>query len=220
MKTLGLALSMLVLGGSTAQAAYVFGYSGGTPNSLILNGGAITLSTSTDLLALGNNQGWWSPTSSNSDSNDNFIAGTDGPYNDFFTFSLADVQGPITDAVLRLGGSYSHSGLPLTYSIFDVSTDPVTLNTNVGTSQAIYDDLGSGVLYGSILVTSLTNPTDVPLNAAGLAALNDAISGAAEYFSIGGTTSPGTAPIPEPGTALLLGAALAGFGLLRRRLNG
>jgi hypothetical protein len=50
------------------------------------------------------------------------------------------------------------------------------LNANVGTSQAIYDDLGSGTRFGSFAVP-LGAPTDVlgfSLNGAGVAAYNAA----------------------------------------------
>jgi len=211
----------VLLSGVTAQADFLFGYSGESPSLLVLNGGAITISTATDPISGGYyNQGWWPDNSGNtaSDNNTNFYTGTSGStsLNNFFSFSLAGIDGPGTSAVLRLVGPYDHENLPLTYSIFDVSTDPATLNFNDGFSAAIYTDLGSGVLYGSILVSSLTDPTDVSLNAAGLAALNAAIGDEASYFSIGGTVTPGGA-IPEPSTILLLGSALAGLGLWRQR---
>jgi hypothetical protein len=58
----------------------------------------------------------------------------------------------------------------------------------VGTSQVIFDDLGSGTSFGSFPVPTggASDVLSFPLNSAGVAAYNAARGG---FFSIGGRTS-------------------------------
>ena len=103
------------------------------------------------------NQGWWSPTSSNHDVNPNYIAGSyDGDNRNFFSFDLSSAC-QATEVTLQLT-RFRQTG-SLTYSLFDVSTPAAVLNANNGTSQAIFDDLGSGTAFGSFPVDPGARPT-------------------------------------------------------------
>jgi hypothetical protein len=170
------------------------------------------------------NQGWWSATFGNTDVNDNYFVGSHPNdvdlLNDFFTFDLTSLTESALSATLHLkryfGGSdtgeTSH-----TYHLFDVSTDAATLNANTGTSAAIFADLGSGMSYGSFVVSVAGDPDEIlafALNAAAVADINAAAGG---FYSIGGTLEPGAPVIPEPGTLLLLGSGLAGLGAVLKR---
>jgi len=125
----------------------------------------------------------------------------------------------VVSAILRVNdvGSVGVLGAPFTCSLFDVSTDAATLSNNAGTSASIYSDLGSGSMYGSVLVTGqLTAPFDIPLNANAVSAINATfVPGALEYFAIGGTFFPST--VPEPATIDLLSIGLASLSFSRRR---
>jgi uncharacterized protein (TIGR03382 family) len=169
------------------------------------------------------NQGWWSDTIGNADDNDNYIVGTIDPgfrFNNFFTFDLTSLgAGAITAAELRLTrhGTALDSG-PVTYRLYDVTTPTLTLNDNVGPSAAIYSDLGTGTLYGSIGVASLVipDPLVISLNAAAIAAIDAVRTSTApiRWFNIGGTLNePQSIPAPAALTLLLLGGGAA----LRRR---
>ena len=135
------------------------------------------------------NQGWWSPTASNVDINDNYIAGSieNGPHRNFFSFDLtsACTAGRVTLQLTR----FDQTG-PLTYSVFDVSTPAATLNANNGISQTIFDDLGTGTSFGSFPVAegAVDDVLSFTLNAAGVAAFNAARGG---FFSVGGSSSEG-----------------------------
>jgi hypothetical protein len=195
---------------------YIFGFSGGADVSLVTNIGTFT--TSQNEINQGiRNQGWWSPQAGNNNGNDNYIAGNVSDtnfYNDFFTFYIPLDRGAITSVVLSIP-QYTTVTAPFTYSLFDVSTDAVTLNNkDNGPNSSIYNDLGSGVTYGSIAIpddSSTPNPLLITLNASAVSAINGTRNG---YFSIGGTISPTT--VPEPTSLLLLSTALLAVPLGKR----
>jgi len=192
---------------------FLFGLTSNQVVSLVTNVGTFTTAMSQFTPGV-NNSGWWSATASNINTNDNYLVGTivGGSFNDFFTFAIPQGVGVITSATLSAPRGNT-AGVPFTFSLFDVSTDAATLNNNTGTSAAIFNDLGSGVLYGSALITDLNlpNPLTVSLDAEALAALNGARG---SFFSIGGTLTPSS--VPEPRSVVLLASLLLAFAPLRK----
>jgi hypothetical protein len=81
----------------------------------------------------------------------------------------------------------------------------------------IFNDLDSGIFYGSAVVTSADQGTQIliTLDAAGLASLNASAGGT---WAVGGSIYG--AQSPEPGTLLMFGSGALGLaGLLRRKIN-
>ena len=210
---------------------YLFGVSADSiPMSLSLDGGATVLSTGDSLLSTSNNQGWWSTTVGNDDDNDNYIVGElgepsgKGIYNNFFTFDISGLSSPIVSAALKLQryiGQSDSGALVHEYHLYDVTTAPDVLNMNVGTSVAIFTDLGSGVSYGTHAISvagSFGEILMLDLNANAIADLNTAIANRDSWFSIGGTLTPGIVSVPETGGSLILMcSSLLGMILLRVR---
>jgi len=218
------AIALLLGTGSLASAdPWLFGNTDSRgAQQLVLNGGALVFDTSTSQFDSGtDNQGWWSPTLANIDSNANYIVGSsDNSYHNFFTFDLSSFNGGAISGFLSLprtarpGSQHTVPPLPFNYLLWDVSTPADVVNDNSGISPAIYADLGSGVSFGSVLVTDLElpDPLIVPLNAAAIAAIN---AGSGGHFSFGGSLE---IPVPEPGTILMLGGGLTGL-VARRKLR-
>lgn len=116
----------------------------------------------------------------------NYIAGN-GPgtnhitFRNWFVFDLACVSDTITSASLLIEmptNGFSSVDPSETYALFDVSTTLSDLMGGVG-GLAAYTDLGTGTSYGSVVVSDADNGLQVvvPLNAAGLAALNGGLGG-------------------------------------------
>ncbi|MCB1691899.1 MAG: hypothetical protein KDI19_03990 [Pseudomonadales bacterium] len=93
--------------------------------------------------------GWYTNTGSHSASNTNTWTGTDGygTYrNSFYNFDVSGVTGNVTAASITFlagNGQYNSIDAYETVQVWDVNTVP-----GLGSSLAVYNDLGSGVLYG------------------------------------------------------------------------
>ncbi len=159
------------------------------------------------------NQGWWSDTRESRDENDNYATGIT-PYEEiahnFFTFDLSSLALPVISATLELTRfNYLSSAESETFGLFDVSTDAITLNNNVGINLTIYDDLGTGISYGQFEIFSDGLETDIlsfELNAAAIADIDAAGGG---WFSIGGDLLSLGSPVGD-GTELLFGSSIDG----------
>lgn len=225
---LGYAASIIgiSLSGSAMADLYVYGFSDTNINSS--NGLNITTSSG-DFFVPISDSGWWNGDFYHDEINKNYIAGHftggEGEYNNYFTFDLSGISGTITSASFNLF-TYTVAGSSVDYQLFDVIS-PLSEVHASGTNAAVYDDLMTGVSYGSFIY----NPSDsnefrsVLLNADGISALNSAIGG---EFGIGGTVTggiegpPSPPPIPEPETYAmwLAGLGLLGFfGYRRKNLN-
>jgi hypothetical protein len=214
-----LSASILACSATAASASTTFvGFS----NSGFYNSGATSASTNGNFAT-----GW-------------FVAGITEEIRDWFSFDLSGVTGTITAATLNLqmpASGFLSPDPTETLTIFDVTTSPATLALHNPTT-AIFDDLGTGTVYGSadIAFVPAGNSVQVPLNATGVAFLNAhkslfAFGGAVTSFSPTDTQTQALfnssnfdnfvsltlqiADAPEPSSVGILGCGF--LALLRRR---
>jgi hypothetical protein len=214
-------ISVLLAGAALALAAmpaaattsYLFGFSPSGSQQLIVNGGGGINTTNT---------GWFTAPGRHDAGNTNYFVGNDGrwEYRDFASF---DAPIGAVSAQVALGndptrGLFFGAGVTsVTLTLYDVSRQ---LNANQDyLDPAIYNDLGSGVVYGSVTISGPTSLVVVNLNQAGVDAINAAgLQG--QFFEVGGVlTETFGGGVPEPATwALMIGGfGLAGVALRRRK---
>jgi large repetitive protein len=189
-------------------------------------------------------RGWYDVTGFHDPTGVNYYVGDDSglpglfdDYRNFFVFDMSTVTQPIESAKLALfvprfggDGGYGYGGYESpdpseNYELHDVVTPIAALMAGTG-GVAAWDDLGSGVVYGSRTMTAADNGNviEITLNSSAIAAMNSTHG----LFGIGGSITTldklpnfeGTfgasarnnfvselrlAYVPEPSTLLLLG---------------
>ncbi len=143
-----------------------------------------------------NNQGWRSngdfPDEPHliSDANDSYAVGAylGVDLRNFFTFDLSALPAnhQVTSATLEIQRRYYFGDLiSETWKLFDVSTPAAELNNNSSVNLDIFNDLGSGLSYGTFGVSngSINSLLRISLNTQ---AFRDIEANAGGFFSIGG----------------------------------
>jgi hypothetical protein len=136
-------------------------------------------------------RGWWDSSGRHDSVNDNTLTGFCScgteQNNSYFTFLLPDFSGNLASVTLRLEvESYQSLDAGEAYTVYDVSTDAMTLEaTGSGpTAVPIYDDLMSGGLYSTFVVSSQSVGTIMSLDLLGVA-VEDVDAARGSYFSVG-----------------------------------
>jgi hypothetical protein len=136
-------------------------------------------------------RGWYSSDGFHDPSNTNYIAGdfTDPTgsheHRNFFVFDLSSIAKPIASATLTLLDPLYVSDDPSeNYELHDVVTPIPSLIAGTG-GLAAFNDLGSGVVYGSRTMTAADKGTvvNIPLNSSAIDAMNNATG----PFAMGGS---------------------------------
>lgn len=125
-------------------------------------------------------RGWWDSTGDHTASNNNTYTGLHlGPrtLNSYFIFDLGALSGTIVSAELRLEVERWYSAdTSEDVSVWDVSTDPTTLEASGFGKISIFDDLQSGHSYGKISIpqSSVGKVVSTTLDARAVSDLNSA----------------------------------------------
>jgi hypothetical protein len=213
---------------STSKAVFAFTYA---PYQL----GDVELQTNNGN-QISTQTGWYNSSGFHGASNPDYIVGLCGSSdscnggdtvtNNFLVFSVpagqytsATISAYLPNPGLITAGTSAFycACSSLTYQLWDVSTPIGELVASQSGRTDIYNDLGSGVLFGSVVITPGEQGTQIliSLNAAGLASVNAA---AGNEWAVGGSIFGAETTTPEPGTITMLLSGLgAGFGVLRRR---
>lgn len=203
------ALLLAVIGGTPAMAAdfYLFNNSPTDTVKLTVNGAGSINAFQT---------GWFDNNGTHYNAWSNYVTGSvtswgsTTEYRSFFSFFPT---GPVTSASLTIGnalaGGYGNAtGRPLELTLYDVTSSIVGLQQYNG-AKGIFDDLGSGSVFGKITVSGAAAGYTIDLNQAGVDAIQAAYYGFGP-FTVGARLTVSSA-VPEPAAwALMLG----GFGMI------
>ena len=200
------AATIFTVAPASAAVFYGFGFSTNQVHDLQANSG--TVSTS--------NAGWFNSNGFHDSGNQNYIVGTidSTSYRNFFVFQAA---GGASSLTLKIAAPYSWEfggNTSLTYTLYDASPAINSFQTYTG-ATGIYNDLGTGTVYGQATYSSTPGVVSIVLNQAAIDAYNAAGDGA-QAFAIGGALSAGAVPEPANWAMLIAGFGLVGAAARRR----
>ena len=150
------------------------------------------------------------------------LEGEPGAYNNWFIVDLTGFTPATTVTSLTLTLNTFYADTAGNFKLWDYLGDIADLSKETPADDpdgiAIFDDLGSGALYGSFgyLGTEGYLYRTITLSSDAIFDLNAAIDGGKTQWAIGGSFAP-TAPIPEPETYALMLAGLGMVGWMARR---
>jgi PEP-CTERM motif len=175
--------------------------------------------------------GWYSDVGFHDDANPNYFAGLcgdactpEGELRDFAVFDLGEGV-TATSAVIRLfnpstpDAGYISPNPSELFRLYDVSTGVRDLVSDQTDATDIFDDLGSGLVFGSRIVSAADDGSyvEIALSAEGVASLSSAVGSWAVGGALDLSEAPAPEPVPEPTTLLLLGSGLIVGRRLRKR---
>nr|WP_310525357.1 PEPxxWA-CTERM sorting domain-containing protein [Polymorphobacter sp.] len=207
-------LAATALGTTTPALAdsWLFGFS--PAGQQLLTGGSSAIQAS--------QTGWFDSAGIHNAGNSNYFVGSFGSSLSLRNYFSFNVSGNFTTAALAIGnaggvgssgGFNPGTGSSVTWTLYDLGT---TINTSQNYNNiSIFNDLGTGTVYGSVTVSGATTLVTVALNSAGLSALN-AAAGAGTAFNVGGALSSGAVPEPASWAMLIAGFGLVGAAMRRR----
>jgi hypothetical protein len=128
-------------------------------------------------------RGWYGRSGFHNAADNNYQVGVSDGYRNFFVFDLTGVEGQITSARLELANHATSASGHVPFALYDVETPISTLSQSQQAAAGIFQDLGTGVIYGSVDDAASMPTVTVHLNSAFLDALNNRQS---DQIALGG----------------------------------
>ncbi len=195
---------------SLPQTAIIFGTSGRYPWVLKIN----------DKNYLSLDTGWITINGVHNKYNSNYIASVrygDAKINNWGFFDLSGLVEPVQSASLEL---YTSGVFPVvTYTLYDVNATLEELDEERSFRDpkgiSLFDDLGSGIAYGSRVYDSSDGYQfrTIALNSDARSAIQSAAGG---RFAIGGTITAVVVPEPSTWSLMIVGVGAVGFAMRRK----
>ena len=176
---------------------YIVGSLGTSPPSSAADKPRISQSTATITIADNDtpvsniinavDTGWYDNSGSHDPTNTNYIVGDNGIlYRDWMSFNLPTFTQPVVAAQLKIKTyEYLSADASETYELRDVTTPVSTLVAGGSGLTSIYNDLGTGAIYGSRVFTSADSNQTITINLTpeAVSALN---TKSGQAFALGG----------------------------------
>lgn len=142
-----------------------------------------------------NDAGWYDGYGYHNPYNTNYLAQVGGwsypSYRNFYSFNLQSLKGRIINTASFTTNTFGTSGSPY-LTLYDVTTPSATVLTGGTGLSGVFNDLGSGTVYGGMSVATPNTYASTNLNTSATTAMT-AAAASGNTFLIGGSVNTGWA---------------------------